>query len=199
MNYYFASSSSSHKAEEYKKLLQTDNLFLPSIFDAEETGSTFKENAIIKLEHLLSLYKNSKDITDDDVFFADDSGLVINSCKDILGLYTSRFMGDAKQQDKNLEVVRIMKDIKDKSAYFICCIAFTKGLKGKIYTTEGRVCGFISDKTEGVYGFGYDPIFIPEGENKSVAQLGDVFKNKHSHRAKAAKSMIDMLNFFYSN
>ena len=152
--------------------------------DIPETGSTMAENAKQKSDYL---YKKL-DIS----CFGEDSGLEIESLDMEPGLYTARYAGPQRNDLDNMnKVLEKMKGIKNREAQFRAVISLN--LEGKSYSFEGIVRGTIAEEMTGDQGFGYDPIFIPEGYNKSFAELGAPVKSIVSHRAEAVKKMCAFL------
>lgn len=154
--------------------------------DVEETGTTFEENAKIKA-NALSLMCGLPCL-------ADDSGLCVDALDGRPGVYSARY---APNRDFK-EGMKMLLDEMEKSgsdnrkAHFSCCLALAcPNQKTKVF--EGRVDGFISKKPKGSNGFGYDPIFIPEGFEQTFAELGDDIKNKISHRRRALEKFIQEL------
>lgn len=172
-----------HKVEEVQKMLPdfeivslTDIGFFDEI---AETGKTFEENAIIKAE---TIYK----ATGLNVF-SDDSGLVVEALNGAPGIYSARYAGTGKDLDNINKVLNNLKEIPNRNAAFVCVICLYFNGEKKIF--EGRVEGEILKELEGENGFGYDPIFKPENQNFSFAQLSPDIKNKISHRAVAIKKL----------
>lgn len=195
---FILASGNLHKKKEYETLLFPNTVDIVEHFDADETGSTYKENARIKLDTLINMLKESGDfdkLSTDTVLFADDSGMEIESHKEILGLYTSRFMSDtnATQNQKNEAVVELMKNENNRNARFVCHIAFMRVSDKVVMDATGEIKGAVAKDVDGNGGFGYDPIFIPNGETKTLATLGETYKNKHSHRANACSCMLKEL------
>ncbi len=154
--------------------------------DVEETGTTFEENAKIKA-NALSLMCGLPCL-------ADDSGLCVDALDGRPGVYSARY---APNRDFK-EGMKMLLDEMEKSgsdnrkAHFSCCLALAcPNQKTKVF--EGRVDGSISKKPKGSNGFGYDPIFIPEGFEQTFAELGDDVKNKISHRRRALEKFIQEL------
>lgn len=154
--------------------------------DVEETGTTFEENAKIKA-NALSLMCGLPCL-------ADDSGLCVDALNGRPGVYSARY---APNRDFK-EGMKMLLDEMEKSgsdnrkAHFSCCLALAcPNQKTKVF--EGRVDGSISKKPKGNNGFGYDPIFIPEGFEQTFAELGDDVKNKISHRRRALEKFIQEL------
>lgn len=154
--------------------------------DVEETGSTFEENAKLKA-NTLSLMCGLPCL-------ADDSGLCVDALDGRPGVYSARY---APNRDFNEGMKMLLKEMKEsgsdnRKAHFSCCLALAcPNQKTKIF--EGRVDGSISQKPKGSNGFGYDPIFIPEGFEQTFAELGDDVKNKISHRRRALEKFMQEL------
>ena len=175
-----------HKVEELKKLLPS-NISILSLTDIncyeeiEETGTTLEENAKLKANFIK--YKYGLDC------FADDSGLEVDALGGSPGVYSARYAGHEKNNEDNIK--KIWKELRDKDstkAQFRTVIAASFGSKITIY--EGKVIGNLIFEKRGNHGFGYDPIFIPEGYSKTFAELGDAVKNKISHRALATQKFL---------
>ena len=152
--------------------------------DIEETGTTLEENAKIKVDYIKDNYGYD--------CFADDSGLEIDSLDGAPGVYSARYAGAEKSNEKNIEKVWAkLADKKDKSAQFRTIIA--AHIDGKTLQCEGKVRGTIISEKRGEDGFGYDPIFIPNGYSKTFAELGKEAKNEISHRAIAFQIFLKSL------
>ena len=152
--------------------------------DIEETGTTLEENAKIKVDYIKDNYGYD--------CFADDSGLEIDSLEGAPGVYSARYAGAEKSNEKNIEKVWAkLAYKKDKSAQFRTIIA--AHIDGKKLQCEGKVRGTIISKKRGEGGFGYDPIFIPNGYSKTFAELGKEVKNEISHRALAFRIFLKSL------
>jgi XTP/dITP diphosphohydrolase len=186
-----------HKVEEIKAMLppsfQTQfdlascNSLLPKL-TWEETGLSFEENAMIKLRSIQSKMPHAH-------ILADDSGLCVPSLGGQPGIYSSRFAGDqASDQDNMRKLLNLMESFEgeQRAAYFQCTLCY-QAPKGEVQFFEGRVHGRISDTPSGSKGFGYDPIFIPEDFQKSLAELEPAIKNEISHRFNAVKSWLNSL------
>ena len=180
-----------HKVEELKKLLPS-NISILSLTDIncheeiEETGTTLEENAKLKANFIK--YKYGLDC------FADDSGLEVDALGGSPGVYSARYAGDKKNNEDNIKKIWEELSYKESTkAQFRTVIASSFGSKNTIY--EGKVIGNLIFEKRGNHGFGYDPIFIPEGYTKTFAELGDAVKNKISHRAMATqKFLTELLN-----
>ena len=162
-----------------------------------ENGKTFVENATIKARSLHSLKP-------DDWVVADDSGLEVTGLGNLPGIHSARYAGDKASDGENLaKLLKMMqiRGIQDRSARFVCSLVAYGPNKvdsvGK-YTAEvlhfeAELKGLIASKPSGQLGFGYDPVFIPDGQSKSMAELGPAFKNQHSHRALATLKLAAAL------
>lgn len=189
MKSFLLASGNAHKAEEFKALF-LDTLIInpaPRTLDVEESGKTFIENALLKARTYYETYKMPA--------LADDSGLVVESLPEILGVQSARFSPELPDyKDKCLKLIQLLdaSPLKDRKAYFVCVLCFYLS-PDEVYFFEGRVHGEIGSEVKGEKGFGYDPIFIPERKEEdglSLAQLPE-WKNEFSHRAKAAQAALD--------
>ena len=164
-------------------VLSGEDLELP---DVEETGKTFEENAYIKA--LAAAKKQNLPC------IADDSGLCVDAIGGRPGVYSARY---APNRDFNLGMDKLLKEIKEtnsnnRSAHFACVIVLAYP-NGNVKSFEGRVDGSIATQKTGKQGFGYDPIFIPTGFNRSFAEFNSDEKNKISHRGRALQKFIQYL------
>ena len=152
--------------------------------DIPETGKTIEENAIQKAKYISGNYKMD--------CFAEDTGLIIDALNGEPGIYSGRYAGEDKNDKKNIaKVLKNLAGKSDRSARFKTVIALI--LKGKLHLFEGVVEGKITESPRGESGFGYDPIFVPDGFDQTFAELGLETKNSISHRAKAMKKLNDFL------
>ncbi len=153
--------------------------------DIPETSNTFEGNAKQKASYIYSKFNMN--------CFADDSGLEVDYLNGAPGVYSARFAGEEKDDAKNnallLEKLNGISNRKARFKTVICLI-----LEGKEYFYEGFVEGVITDNYKGDGGFGYDPIFIPNGYDRTFAEMTLEEKNQLSHRAIAVQKMIDFLN-----
>ena len=170
---------SSHKI---KILTMKDFPYLPKI---EEDGKTYQENAFNKARKILE-YTGK-------ICLADDSGLEIDYLKGKPGIYSSRW-GNSDEERIN-KVLKLLENvpINKRTAKFIC-VAVLVFPDGKTYMVKEECNGSIEFKPKGEHGFGYDPIFLVPEYNKTFAELGDKIKNRISHRGKAIRRMIDIIN-----
>ncbi|RXF67899.1 non-canonical purine NTP diphosphatase [Arcticibacter tournemirensis] len=182
-------TNNKHKLEEVQAL--TGNRFklktleeIGCFDDIPETGHTFRENASQKSHYLAANFKVD--------CFADDSGLEVDALNGAPGVYSARYSG-TRDSEKNLQLVlEKMKGKEDRKARFRCVISLI--INGKEYFFEGTVEGTIAHEKSGTDGFGYDPIFTPEGYSKTFAEMDPEEKNAISHRGQAVNALISFLN-----
>lgn len=183
------STHNENKLNEIKKIL-SDNFKILGLsdlnFDDEiiESGKTLAQNADIKASYINKLYNVD--------CFADDTGLEINSLNGEPGVYSARYAGDECSSEKNIEkVLNSLSNKNCRKAVFktVICLVFSN----EKYFFEGKVYGSIASKRMGKQGFGYDPIFIPNGFNKTFSQMSMDEKNKISHRAIAVEKLSKFL------
>ncbi len=155
--------------------------------DIEETGLSFRENALIKA-------KATSDFLGMDAI-GDDSGLVVDALGGAPGIYSARYAGDGASDDENnKKLLSELKGEKNKSARFVCCIALVL-VNGTQEFFEGECCGQIIQEKRGESGFGYDPVFYVPQYEKTMAELGPDIKNSISHRAIASEKLLS----YFSN
>ncbi len=152
--------------------------------DVDETGSSYEENALLKAK----AWSKALGLP----AMADDSGLEVLALGGAPGVHSARAV-PGTDQDRTNWLLSKMEDIKERRARFISCIAVVfPGIEEPL-VYEGRCSGVIALKPSGMSGFGYDPIFIPDGYDKTFSELGDMVKTKISHRALAIKGIAEML------
>ena len=157
--------------------------------DVEETGSTFEENAVLKAEHFF----NQTGI----ITCAEDSGLEVDALNGRPGVYSARYAGgQVSDEDNNRKLLAELGTVPEgrRNARFVCAVAFAMPGNTKLF--RGVVKGAIAHEARGIHGFGYDPLFIPDGYNKSFAELGAEIKNTISHRFRALKKLQDYVMAF---
>ncbi len=153
--------------------------------DIPETGDTLKANAFQKAQYI-------KDNFNYDCF-ADDTGLEIDELNGDPGVYSARYAGPERNASANMnKILNKLKGKKNRKAQFRTAIALI--LKGEEHLFEGKVEGYISKDKQGNEGFGYDPIFIPENNTRSFAQMSMQEKGAISHRGRAVKKLVTYLN-----
>lgn len=155
--------------------------------EVEETGSTFRENALLKAAFFGQLSKLPT--------VADDSGLLVHCLDGFPGVNSNRwFKGSDSARCEAL--LKKMSDKNERSATFVTVICFFEPLSGLVKYFEGRIGGQIAKTRAGDEGFGYDPLFIPQGYQQTFAQLGIAVKNQISHRAIAMQKLLTFLETY---
>lgn len=187
-------SNNAHKVQEIKQILDGKFEEILSLREAGvdhetvEDGSTFVENALKKAREIAAITGY--------VAMADDSGLCVNALNGAPGIFSARYSGceDKSLVDKanNDLLLKNLEGKSDRSAYFICSVALVYP-DGREVVAEGRMPGRIIDDPRGAKGFGYDPIFLPDGESRTAAELSDEEKNAISHRGRALKNLLDKI------
>lgn len=182
-------TNNKHKLDEVRAIvgMYFDVLSLSDIGcheDIPETGDTFEENAIMKARYIKEKYGYD--------CFADDSGLEVTALNNAPGVFSARYAGEPSNSLRNIEkLMQNMQGIADRSARFRTCIALLYA--GEEYIFEGCIEGSIIDTLRGENGFGYDPLFIPQGYDITFAEMSSDEKNKISHRAIATKRLVEFL------
>ncbi|MGY5849690.1 non-canonical purine NTP diphosphatase [Salegentibacter sp. F14] len=167
----------------YIKLLSLDDIGCTE--DIPETSDTIEGNAVLKAEYVKHRY--GYDV------FADDTGLEVEALDGAPGVYSARYAGDAKSDQANME--KLLDELKDKEnhhARFKTVIALNLNDQQNLFV--GTCKGTIVEKPRGSKGFGYDPIFQPDGHHKTFAQMSLSEKSELSHRAKALRGLISYLS-----
>lgn len=156
--------------------------------DAEENGTTFTENAVIKASAIAEAVKEAGE---EAIVLADDSGLEIDALNKEPGVYSARYMGeDTSYRIKNANLIERLNGVpvEERTARFVCAIAAVL-TDGTVYTVRETIEGYIGYEERGENGFGYDPIFMVPEFNCTTAELSMEQKNKISHRGKALAKM----------
>lgn len=179
-----------HKLAELKKITGK-NIHLKSLADIKckeeipETGNTLEANASQKSFYIFNKYNIN--------CFSDDTGLEIEALNNEPGVYSARYAGEDKDAVKNMQkVLKKMKGISNRKARFRTVISLI--IDKKEYLFEGIVNGKIEESPSGMKGFGYDPIFTPDGYTCTFAEMELSEKNKISHRARAVQKLVDFLS-----
>ena len=179
-----------HKLEEIRAILgsKLEILSLADIgcdADIPETAETLEGNALIKAHYVYDNYKLD--------CFADDTGLEVDALHGLPGVHTARYAyPDRHDPEANMiKFLVFLSQNNDRNARFRTVIALIE--KGKEHLFEGVVEGVIAREKSGTQGFGYDPVFIPEGNSKTFAELGEDIKNTISHRARAVQKLAEYL------
>ncbi|MCW3075526.1 MAG: Ham1 protein [Bacteroidetes bacterium] len=192
MDLIFASSNS-HKISEIKKILpQHINVLALSdigIFEEiPEPGTTIKENSFLKAKYVIDFLKNKPNVS----VFADDSGLEVEALNGSPGVYSARYAGTSKNDEaNNKKLLHELQNATSRKARFVTVITLIAN--DETHYFEGEIKGMITDAPKGSHGFGYDPLFIPDGFTNTFAELGAEVKNSISHRAIAIKKLASFL------
>ncbi len=178
-----------HKVNEFEQLLKGLPFTVRSaescggMPEVDETGTTFAENSHLKASALRALAPSGAWV------LADDSGLEVDALNGAPGVYSARYAGaQASDRDNLNKLLSALKDmpVEARTARFKCVLCIINP-QGRIVYHEGSCEGRIATKASGADGFGYDPIFIPDGYQQSFAELGSAVKSKLSHRARAVE------------
>lgn len=188
-----------HKVSEIKAILKDKNWEIISLldinpdFDIVEDGATLEENAQKKAELVMKKYEL--------VALGEDTGLEVNALDGRPGVFSARYAGEKASYDKN--VSKLLHElrgipIEKRTARFrcVCAIAFPDKYNRKTELFEGVCEGLIINEPRGKKGFGYDPVFVPNGYDKTFAELYSEEKNQISHRAKVLEKVKEYLNRF---
>lgn len=180
-------TNNAHKLEEVAAMLGDtfEVLSLRAIGceeDIPETADTFAGNAMLKARYVKEHYGYD--------CFADDSGLEVDALDGAPGVYSARYSGGGSEENMT-KLLANMAEKNERGAQFRTVIALLKGEEAQLF--EGIVRGSIIEERRGEGGFGYDPIFVPEGYDHTFAELGSEVKNRISHRAKAVEQLVKAL------
>ena len=178
-----------HKLKEVATLLKeyytVVGLYdIDCVEEIDETADTLEGNAEIKSSYVYDNYNLD--------CFSDDTGLEVDYLNGAPGVISARYAGEKCTDQDNVEkLLGVLEGQENRKAQFRTVISLI--INGESHLFEGIVRGTISESSTGTTGFGYDPIFVPEGYDKSFAELGDDIKNKISHRALAINKLVDFL------
>jgi len=194
--YIVFATNNAHKLSEIRQILgnSIEVLSLKDIgcdVDIPETGSTLEENALQKAQYVFDHYHLD--------VFADDTGLEVEALNGAPGIYSARYAGDGHDSEANM--TKLLKELEGKDnrrARFRTVIALIQKVGGlscvqRIKLFDGIVNGQIIGERRGGEGFGYDPIFLPDGYDQTFAELGMDIKNEISHRARATAKFADFV------
>ena len=182
-------TNNAHKLEEVRAILGNDFQIaslkeIGCYDDIPETADTLEGNAMQKAQYIKEKFGMD--------CFADDTGLEVEALNNAPGVFSARYAGPGHDSEANMKkLLHEMEGKENRKARFRTVIALL--LDGKEYTFEGIVKGNIIEEKRGGSGFGYDPIFVPEGYDLTFAELGNDIKNKISHRAEAVKKLSAFL------
>ena len=210
-------SQNKNKIKEIRAILEKYGLNVISRDDAgipkddiEETGQTFEENSLLKAKTIFDMIREDPALSEylGSPVIADDSGLMVDALGGGPGVYSARYAGEGcTYADNNVKLLGALKGVpeEERGAGFVTVITliYPDGLPvpdaavkdGDIYvlTARGELRGKIAEESRGTEGFGYDPVFVPEGFDKTFAELGTDFKNTISHRARALMELERLL------
>ena len=189
MKLVFATNNK-HKLDEVRKITLHHPVEIVSLAeincfdDIPETADTLEGNALQKAHYIQEKFGLN--------CFADDTGLEVEALNNAPGVYSARYAGPGHDSEANMKkLLHEMEGKENRKARFRTVIALV--WNGKTYTFDGIVNGTITTTKRGENGFGYDPIFIPEGYEQTFAELGNDIKNQISHRAKAVEKLDEFL------
>lgn len=189
MNKLVFATNNEHKLRELKEILPSEFELLSlndigCTDDIPETGPTLETNAAQKSYYIWNRYGIN--------CFADDTGLEVEALDNEPGVYSARYAGEGRNARENmLKVLRELNSETNRKARFRCVISLV--IDGTEKQFEGIVEGKILLQQQGDAGFGYDPIFMPEGYNRSFAEMEAGDKNRISHRGRAVEKLVDYL------
>ncbi|MDA1354316.1 MAG: RdgB/HAM1 family non-canonical purine NTP pyrophosphatase [bacterium] len=183
-------TNNAHKLSEISDILSAHTILsyksvLGHTIAVDETGSTFKENATLKV--------NAMPEQPNAIVLAEDSGIVVDALDGQPGVHSARYAGDNATDEQMCDkLLDELGDCDDRTARYVAVMA-VKFPDGTIHTVEGRVEGTIAHDMRGDEGFGYDPIFIPTGHTETFSELGNAVKHQFSHRKNALNEVAKLL------
>ena len=189
MNRLIFATNNSHKLQEVSSMIsglfditglsQTD-----FSGDIPETAETLQGNALMKAKYIYNILREN--------CFADDTGLEVEALGGEPGVYSARYAGTPCNSQKNIDkLLKKLKNIDNRTASFRTVIALI--FEGQTHFFDGTVKGTITTEQHGDKGFGYDSVFVPEGYDRTFAQMTDDEKNSISHRSRAVAKLVDFL------
>lgn len=192
-------SGNKGKIKEFAKLMLNDEVIaykeILGDFEIVEDKDSFKGNAIKKAQTIYDklIEQNYKDV----IVISDDSGITVPALNNEPGIYSARYSGEnASDKDNNKKMISRLNEtnIEKTPAFYTACIAIV--YENEVYTVHGWMHGNVINKEIGEGGFGYDPLFIPKGLDKTLGELPHEVKKEFSHRSKAlalAKKVLDVI------
>ncbi len=195
-------TANTHKVEEFQRILRhklPDLEFISqkefkNVPEIDENGATFAENALIKAR-TINNFTNFPAL-------ADDSGLVVEALDNRPGIFSARYAGIGATDAKNLEkILTEIRNFEDQylKAHFECSIAYVDKASNIEFVVDGQMFGSLVKEIRGKNGFGYDPIFVPDGFQETVSELKDDVKDKISHRGKALEKFCIIVKNLVQN
>ena len=192
---FVIATNNPHKVVEFKKILAPLGIECVSlkemgiVCDAEETGTTFRENARIKAQAVYDLCHLPT--------VADDSGICVDALGGEPGVYSARYGGNGYDDEGRLFLLlKNMEEQENRAAHFtsaICCVLNDE----TVLEAEGYIFGQLTREPRGTHGFGYDPIFLPDGYSLTTAEMEGEAKNAISHRGNALRKFAEQLKEYY--
>ena len=181
-------TSNPHKLEELQAICKdrcdVEFVLPPAGFDPVENGETFEENSLIKAQEAARISGLPA--------LADDSGLCVDALDGAPGIHSARYAPTAQERIDKL--LKAMEGVKDRKAKFVCAMTLVNAQGDVLCKKIGECHGKIAFTQSGTHGFGYDPVFVVDGTNYTMAELSEEEKNKISHRALALEQIINFLN-----
>jgi XTP/dITP diphosphohydrolase len=182
-------SRNAHKLREFQEILDGDVELLPLPDAVElppETGTTFMENALVKAQTAARETGLPA--------IADDSGISAAALDGAPGVLSARFAGENASDRENLaKLLRMVGADDDRRVAYVCALAYAEP-DGSEQRFEEYCRGTLAAEPRGSGGFGYDPVFVPDGEERTVGELGDEWKAQHSHRSRSARALRDAVD-----
>lgn len=186
MDTIYLATHNAHKVEEFAAILTGWRIVPDNPADAEETASTFSGNALVKVRAIRARHPKAWCL-------ADDSGLEVDALHGAPGVRSARYAGDgADAAANNALLLKNLEGVSARQAHFTCALALVDP-DGRESVVEGRSFGRIALAPSGRTGFGYDPLFVPDGFEKTFAELAPAEKNAISHRGRALEALRKIL------
>ena len=189
MNQLILATHNDHKAQEFRDILP--QYYVQTLADLghdeeiEETATDLEGNSLLKAKTIFKRYGY--------VVISDDSGLEVNALNGAPGVYSARYAGEPRNDQRNTEkLLYKLHGASNRKAQFRTVITLISA--GNSFQFEGVVSGTIAESPRGEAGFGYDPVFVPKGYQQTFAELPSDLKNKISHRANAIEKLLHFLN-----
>ncbi len=181
----FVASHNKHKLSEISAILPDFEIVADNP-DVEETAETFEGNALVKVRSIAPAHRGAW-------CMADDSGLEVEALGGAPGVHSARYAGeDGNTPKNNAKLLKNLEGVANRRARFTCTIVLVNP-EGKEFVVSGHCPGRISESASGAGGFGYDPLFVPDGFTKSFAELSGDEKNAISHRGRALAEAVKII------
>jgi len=181
----YVATHNAHKLREIGEILPGFEIAADDP-DAEETEETFEGNALIKVRAIAARHRGAW-------CMADDSGLEVDALGGAPGVRSARYAGEPSNTPaNNALLLRNLHGVGNRAARFVCAVALVDP-EGREHVVRGECPGRIAETPSGTAGFGYDPLFVPDGFDRSFADLGEGEKNKISHRGRALAAVKSIM------